>query len=229
LSFALHVHRTHRSGWLRAVVLGANDGVLSISGLMLGVEAMRTTPSGVLAAGIAGIVAGALSMGAGEFVSVGSQADTERADLEIEQKAIEHDAAAEGVELRDIYIERGLDPTLAAQVSQQLMAHDALGAHARDDIGITEALTARPLQAALASSLSFMLGGIVPLMADILFPRQASLVIAAASLFFLAALGALAAQLGGAPIIRGAARVLIWGTLALGITRAIGTLISVPP
>jgi VIT1/CCC1 family predicted Fe2+/Mn2+ transporter len=168
---ALHVHRTHRSGWLRAGVLGANDGVLSISGLMLGVAAMRTTPSGILAAGIAGIVAGALSMGAGEFVSVSSQADTEQADLDIEQKAIQHDSAAERAELRDIYIERGLDPELAAQVSLQLMAHDALGAHARDDIGITEALTARPLQAALASSLSFALGGILPLIADISFPR----------------------------------------------------------
>jgi vacuolar iron transporter family protein len=226
---ASHVHRTHRSGWLRAGLLGANDGVLSISGLMLGVAAMRTTPSGILAAGVAGIVAGALSMGAGEFVSVSSQADTERADLDIEQKAIEHDSAAEGVELRDIYIGRGLDPELAAQVSQQLMAHDALGAHARDDIGITEALTARPLQAALASSTSFALGGIAPVIADILFPREASVVIAATSLFFLAALGALAAQLGGAPIIRGAARVLIWGTLAMGITTAFGTLFSVPP
>jgi VIT1/CCC1 family predicted Fe2+/Mn2+ transporter len=196
---------------------------------MLGVAAMRTTPSGILAAGIAGIVAGALSMGAGELVSVGSQADTERADLEIEQKAIQHDAAAEEAELRDIYIGRGLDPALAAQVSQQLMVHDALGAHARDDIGITEALTARPLQAALASSLSFVLGGILPLIADILFPQQARLAIAVASLFSLAALGALAAKLGGAPIFRGAARVLIWGALAMGITTAVGTLFRVVP
>jgi len=225
----MHVHRTHRSGWLRAGVLGANDGVLSISGLMLGVAAMRTTPSGILAAGIAGIVAGAASMAAGEFVSVSSQADTERADLDIEQKAIQHDAAAEGAELRDIYIQRGLDPELAAQVSQQLMAHDALGAHARDDIGITDALTARPLQAALASSLSFALGGILPLIADILFPQEACLVIAVASLFFLAALGALAAQLGRAPIIRGASRVLIWGAFAMGITTAVGALFRVPP
>jgi VIT1/CCC1 family predicted Fe2+/Mn2+ transporter len=225
----MHVHRTHRSGWLRAGVLGANDGVLSISGLMLGVAAMRTTPSGILAAGIAGIVAGAASMAAGEFVSVSSQADTERADLDIEQKAIQHDAAAEGAELRDIYIQRGLDPELAAQVSQQLMAHDALGAHARDDIGITDALTARPLQAALASSLSFALGGILPLIADILFPQEARLVIAVASLFFLAALGALAAQLGRAPIIRGASRVLIWGAFAMGITTAVGALFRVPP
>jgi vacuolar iron transporter family protein len=226
---ALHVHRTHRSGWLRAGVLGANDGVLSISGLMLGIAAMRTTPSAILAAGIAGIVAGALSMAAGEFVSVSSQADTERADLDIEKRAIQHDSAAEAAELRDIYIGRGLDPALAAEVSRQLMAHDALGAHARDDIGITEALTARPLQAALASSLSFALRGILPLMVDIFFPREVSLVIAVVSLVFLAALGALAARLGGAPILRGAARVLIWGTMAMSITTAVGTLFSVLP
>ena len=226
---ASHVHRTHRSGWMRAGLLGANDGVLSISGLMLGVAAMRATPSGILAAGIAGIVAGALSMGAGEFVSVSSQADTERADLDIEQEAIRHDSASEVAELRDIYIGRGLDPELAAQVSQQLMTHDALGAHARDDIGITEALTARPLQAALVSSISFALGGIAPLISGILFPREASLVIAVVSLVFLAALGALAAHMGGAPIIRGAARVLIWGALAMGITTLVGTLFSAPP
>jgi vacuolar iron transporter family protein len=223
---ASHVHRTHRSGWLRAGVLGANDGVLSIAGLMLGVVAMRATPSGILAAGIAGIVAGALSMGAGEFVSVSSQADTERADLDIEKQAIQHDSASEAAELRDIYIGRGLDPALAAQVSQQLMAHDALGAHARDDIGVTEALTARPLQAAFASSISFALGGIAPLILGILFPREVSLVIAVVSLVFLGALGALAAHIGGAPIIRGAARVLIWGTLAMGITTAVGTLFN---
>jgi VIT1/CCC1 family predicted Fe2+/Mn2+ transporter len=196
---------------------------------MLGVAAMRATPSGVLAAGIAGIVAGALSMGAGEFVSVSSQADTERADLDIEQNAIQNDSAAEEAELRDIYIGRGLSPELAAQVSQQLMTHDALGAHARDDIGITEALKARPLQAALVSSVSFALGGIVPLITGIFFSREESLAIAVVSLVFLAALGALAAHMGRAPIVRGAARVLIWGTLAMGITSAVGTLFSAPP
>jgi VIT1/CCC1 family predicted Fe2+/Mn2+ transporter len=168
-------------------------------------------------------------MGAGEFVSVSSQADTERADLDIEQDAIQHDSAAEAAELRDIYIRRGLDPELAAQVSQQLMTHDALGAHARDDIGITEALTARPLQAALVSSISFLLGGIAPLLSGILFPREVSLVIAVVSLVLLAALGALAARLGGAPIIRGAARVLIWGTLVMGITTVVGRLFSALP
>ncbi len=195
---------------------------------MLGVAAMRPTPFGILAAGIAGIVAGALSMGAGEFVSVSSQADAEGADLDIEQRAIQHDPAAEGAELRDIYIERGLDPELATQVSQQLMAHDALGAHARDDIGITEALTARPLQAALVSLISFTLGGIAPLIAGILFPLDLRLAIAIASLVLLAGFGALAAHLGGAPIIRGAARVLIWGTLAMGISTAVGMLFSAP-
>jgi len=214
---------------MRAGLLGANDGVLSISGLMLGVAATRATPSEILAAGIAGVVAGALSMGAGEYVSVSSQADTERADLDIEQEAIQNDSAAEHAELRDIYIGRGLDPELAKQVSHQLMAHDALGAHARDDIGITEALTARPLQAAVTSSVSFTLGGIVPLIAGMLSSREESLVIAVVSLVFLAALGALAARAGGAPIIRGAARVLIWGILAMGVTSAIGSLFSAPP
>jgi VIT1/CCC1 family predicted Fe2+/Mn2+ transporter len=214
---------------MRAGVLGANDGVLSISGLMLGVAAMHATPSAILAAGIAGIVAGALSMGAGEFVSVSSQADTERADLEIEQNSIRNDSATEGAELRDIYIGRGLSPELAAQVSQQLMAHDALGAHARDDIGITDALRARPLQAALVSSVSFALGGIVPLITGNWFPREASLVIAVVSLVFLAALGALAAHMGRAPIVRGAARVLVWGTLVMAITSAVGTLFSALP
>jgi VIT1/CCC1 family predicted Fe2+/Mn2+ transporter len=224
-----HIHRTHRSGWMRAGLLGANDGVLSISGLMLGVAATHASPSGVLAAGIAGIVAGALSMGAGEYVSVSSQADTERADLDIEQKAIQNESAAEHAELRDIYIRRGLDRELAAQVSQQLMAHDALGAHARDDIGITEALTARPLQAAIMSSVSFTLGGIVPLLGGLLSPRKESLVIAVVSSVFLAALGALAARAGGAPIVRGAARVLIWGALVMGVTSAVGTLLIAAP
>jgi len=223
---ASHVHRTHRSGWMRASLLGANDGVLSIAGLMLGVAATRAMPSEILAAGIAGVVAGALSMGAGEYVSVSSQADTERADLDTERNAILNDSAAEHLELRDIYIERGLDPELATQVSQQLMAHDALGAHARDDIGITDALTARPLQAAIVSSLSFTLGGIVPLLAGVLSSREESLVIAVVSSLFLAALGALAARAGGAPMVRGAARVLIWGAFAMGVTVAVGTLFS---
>ena len=222
---ASHVHRTHRSGWLRAGVLGANDGVLSISGLMLGVAAAHASPSAILIAGIAGLVAGALSMGAGEYVSVSSQADIERADLDIERIALQDDYDAEHEELRDIYIQRGLDHELATQVARQLMAHDALGAHARDDIGITDALAARPLQAAVASSVSFALGGIVPLLAGILAPGgRAVPVIAVVSMVFLAALGALAARAGGAPMIRGAARVLTWGALAMGITFAVGAL-----
>lgn len=222
---ASHVHRTHRSGWLRAGVLGANDGVLSISGLMLGVAAAHASPSAIFVAGIAGLVAGALSMGAGEYVSVSSQADIERADLDIERAALENDYDAEREELRDIYIRRGLDHELATQVARQLMVHDALGAHARDDIGITEALTARPLQAAAASSVSFALGGIVPLLAGTLAPGgRAVPVIAVVSIVFLAGLGALAARAGGAPMIRGAMRVLTWGVLAMGITFAVGAL-----
>jgi vacuolar iron transporter family protein len=224
---ASHVHRTHRSGWLRATVLGANDGVLSISSLMLGVAAAHAGPRGIYIAAVSGLVAGALSMGAGEYVSVSSQADTERADIEIERKALRHDYEAERVELRDIYVRRGLDLELAARVAQQLMSHDALAAHTRDDIGITEALTARPLQAAAASSLSFALGGLVPLLGSLITPggMRVSL-IAAVSLAFLAALGALAARAGGAPMLRGAIRVLIWGTLIMGVTAAVGSLVG---
>ena len=206
-------------------MLGANDGVLSISSLMLGVAAANTSSSGILVAGLAGLFAGALSMGAGEYVSVSSQADTERADLEIERNTLQSEYDAEHQELRDIYVQRGLDYELAAQVSRQLMAHDALGAHARDDIGITEALTARPLQAAATSSISFALGGMVPLLADILAPEGIHIpVIATVSLIFLAVLGALAAHAGGASILRGAARVLVWGALAMGVTGAIGAI-----
>lgn len=224
-TMAQHVHRTHRSGWLRASVLGANDGVLSIAGLMLGVAAAHARPSAILIAGVAGLVAGALSMGAGEYVSVSSQADIERADIDIERASLQDDNDAEHVELRDIYIGRGLDRELATQVAKQLMAHDALGAHARDDIGITDALAARPLQAALTSCASFALGGIVPLLAGILAPAgNAALVIAAVSLIFLAALGALAARAGGAPLLRGAVRVLAWAALAMAATFAVGAL-----
>ncbi|SFI36223.1 Predicted Fe2+/Mn2+ transporter, VIT1/CCC1 family [Collimonas sp. OK307] len=218
-----HIHRTHRSGWLRASVLGANDGVLSISSLLLGVAAAHMNPEGILVAGFAGLVAGALSMGAGEFVSVSSQADTERADLDIERRALLQDYDAEHAELRDIYIQRGLDPELASKVAQQLMEHDAIGAHARDDIGITEALTARPMQAAISSSLSFVLGGAVPMLAAVLAPAVSFIpTIAVVSLIFLGALGAFAAYAGGAPIMRGAARVLALGLLAMGVTGVVG-------
>jgi len=220
---ASHTHRTGRSGWLRAGVLGANDGVLSISSLLLGVAAAHLSSSGILVTGFAGLVAGALSMGAGEYVSVSSQADTERADLDIERSALQHDYDAEHAELRDIYIQRGLDYETAVQVSLQLMAHDALGAHARDDIGITEALTARPLQAAVTSSVSFVFGGAVPLLVGILAPRETLIPMTAGiSLVLLAALGAFAARAGGAPILRGAARVLIWGAVAMSATGVVG-------
>jgi VIT1/CCC1 family predicted Fe2+/Mn2+ transporter len=204
-------------------VLGANDGVLSISSLLLGVAAAHLSSSGILVTGFAGLVAGALSMGAGEYVSVSSQADTERADLDIERSALQHDYDAEHAELRDIYIQRGLDYETAVQVSLQLMAHDALGAHARDDIGITEALTARPLQAAVTSSVSFVFGGAVPLLVGILAPRETLIPMTAGiSLVLLAALGAFAARAGGAPILRGAARVLIWGAVAMSATGVVG-------
>lgn len=222
---AVHIHFTHRSGWLRAAVLGANDGVLSISSLMLGVAAAHTNSSGILVAGFAGLFAGALAMASGEYVSVSSQADTERADLDIERHMLQHEYVAEHAELRDIYIQRGLDPELAAQVSQQLMTHDALGAHARDEIGITDALSAKPLMAAATSAVSFTIGGIVPLLADILAPDESKIpVIATVSLVFLIVLGALAAHAGGASMFRGAARVLIWGALAMGVTSAVGAL-----
>lgn len=220
-----HTHFTHRSGWLRAAVLGANDGVLSISSLMLGVAAAHTSSSSVLVAGFAGLFAGALSMACGEYVSVSSQADTERADLDIERHSLKHNYETEHAELRDIYIMRGLDSLLAEQVARKLMIHDAIGAHARDEIGITDALSARPLQAAVISAASFTIGGIVPLLADIAAPDKIQItVIATVSLLFLIALGALAAHAGGAPLLRGALRVVIWGTLAMSITYAAGAL-----
>lgn len=220
-----HVHRTHHTGWLRASVLGANDGVLSISGLLIGVATAQTSHTGIFVASVAGLVAGALSMAAGEYVSVSSQADTERADLEIERKALQTDYHSEHAELAEIYVRRGLDPELAKQVAEQLMAHDALGAHARDDIGITEALAARPLLAAVASSISFSVGGVIPLLIGIVAPATALIsAVAAVSLVVLAALGALAARAGGAPIITGALRVLVWGALVMGVTGAVGFL-----
>ncbi len=220
-----HTHRSHRTGWLRATVLGANDGVLSISSLMLGVTAAHAEPRGVLIAAVAGLVAGALSMGAGEYVSVSSQTDTERADIETERMALQNDYEFERAELREIYVRRGLDRGLAEQVANKLMAHDALGAHTRDDIGITETLTARPLRAAAASALSFALGGLVPLLVSLGTPGAMHVgLVVAASLGFLGLLGALAARAGGAPVLRGATRVLIWGAVVMGVTTAIGWL-----
>jgi VIT1/CCC1 family predicted Fe2+/Mn2+ transporter len=220
-----HRHRSHRSGWLRAAVLGANDGILSISSLMLGVAADHASARTMLVAGLAGLVAGALSMGAGEYVSVSSQADAERADLELERRALDQDYHGEHEELRDIYVRRGLDYDLATRVSRQLMQHDALGAHARDEIGITETLAARPVQAALTSTLSFALGGTVPFIAGAVTPYGSAMpVIAGVSLVFLAGLGALAARAGGASMMRGSARVIVWGAIAMAITIAAGRL-----
>jgi len=218
-------HRTGRVGWLRAAVLGANDGILSTASLVLGVAAAHATHSNVLVAGVAGLVAGAMSMAAGEYVSVHSQADTEQADLERERKELKTDDQGEHKELAAIYVARGLDPSLAKQVAQQLMAHDALGAHARDELGISKTLRARPIQAALASAGSFAVGAAMPLLVTAIVP-EASLIylVSGTSLFFLALLGGLAAHVGGAGVTVGAIRVTFWGALAMAITAGVGAL-----
>ena len=218
-------HRTARIGWLRAAVLGANDGIVSTSSLILGVAAASASRGGVLVAGVAGLVSGAMSMAAGEYVSVRSQADTETADLARERKELATDVAAERRELASIYVQRGLEPTLAEQVAVQLMAHDALGAHARDELGISAALTARPVQAALASAASFTAGAALPLVVIAVAPASLlGVAVAGGSLVFLAGLGALAARTGGAPVIAGAWRVTFWGALAMALTAGIGAL-----
>src|SRR5437773_3089741 len=218
-------HRTTRIGWLRAAVLGANDGIISTASLVLGVAAAHGTHSNVLVAAVAGLVAGSMSMAAGEYVSVHSQADTERADLERERRELKADDKGEHKELAAIYVARGLDPSLAKQVALQLMAHDALGAHARDELGISEALIARPIQAPLASAGSFAVGAAMPLLATAMAP-EASLIylLSGTSLFFLALLGGLAAHVGGAGMSAGAIRVTFWGALAMGITAGVGAL-----
>ena len=218
-------HRTERIGWLRAAVLGANDGIVSTASLVLGVAAAHATHGNVMVAGVAGLVAGAMSMAAGEYVSVHSQADTEQADLERERKELLADDQGERHELAAIYVGRGLDPALAKQVADQLMAHDALGAHARDELGITATLSARPIQAAFASAGSFSLGAAMPLLVTAIVP-DASLIplVAGTSLMFLALLGALAARAGGAGMAVGAMRVTFWGALAMGLTAGVGTL-----
>lgn len=218
-------HRTGRIGWLRAAVLGANDGIVSTASLMVGVAAASAVRGDVLVAGIAGLVAGAMSMAAGEYVSVSSQADTEQAELARERQELETDGKFELEELAAIYVGRGVEPALAQQVAQQLMQHDALGAHARDELGISEVLTARPVQAALASAASFAIGAAMPLLTALLVP-EALLVpaLSATSLVFLAVLGALAAQVGGAPVIKSTIRVTFWGALAMAITAVVGSL-----
>jgi VIT1/CCC1 family predicted Fe2+/Mn2+ transporter len=218
-------HRTKRTGWLRAAVLGANDGILSTASLMLGVASADATHRNIMVAGVAGLVAGAMSMAAGEYVSVHSQADTEQADLERERKELKADDKGEHRELAAIYVTRGLDPALANQVAGQLMVHDALGAHASEELGISETLSARPIQAALASSGSFAVGAAMPLLVTAIVP-EASLIyfVSGTSLFFLALLGGLAARVGGAGVTLGAIRVTFWGALAMAVTAGVGAL-----
>jgi VIT1/CCC1 family predicted Fe2+/Mn2+ transporter len=218
-------HRTDRIGWLRAAVLGANDGIVSTASLVVGVAAASTSPGNVLLTGVAGLVAGAMSMAAGEYVSVHSQADTEKADLSRERAELEADPAAEHRELTAIYVARGLEPALAEQVAKQLMRRDALGTHARDELGISETLGARPVQAALASAGAFAFGAALPLAVTALAPAQSLMVwVSGTSLFFLALLGAVAARAGGAGMLAGAWRVTFWGALAMAITAGVGSL-----
>ena len=218
-------HYTGRTGWLRAAVLGANDGILSTASLVLGVAAAHGSHHSVLVAGIAGLTAGSMSMAAGEFVSVSSQRDTEQADLERERQELVSKPASERRELASIYESRGLDPELAKAVASQLTSHDALAAHARDELGITEALAARPIQAAIASAASFALGAALPLATSALVhASRLSLYVAGGSLLFLALLGALAARTGGAPILRSTLRVTFWGALAMALTSYVGSL-----
>jgi VIT1/CCC1 family predicted Fe2+/Mn2+ transporter len=221
-------HRSHRVGWLRAAVLGANDGIVSTSSLIIGVAAASTSQENILLAGVAGLVAGAMSMAAGEYVSVSSQSDTEAADLALERLSLEQNFEFETAELAQIYEGRGLEPGLAGQVAEQLMAHDALGAHARDEIGILGSGVAQPVQAAFSSAGTFIVGAALPLMVawTIPGPRQIA-VVATASLAFLAVLGGLAARAGGASVVVGAVRVTFWGALAMALTAVVGRLFGV--
>lgn len=222
------VHRSHRIGWLRASVLGANDGIVSTSSLIIGVAAANTAQSDIILAGLAGLVAGAMSMAAGEYVSVSSQSDTEKADLELERKSLEENAEFEREELAKIYVSRGLKPDLAIQVADQLMLHDALGAHARDEIGITESGKARPIQAALSSAATFTTGALLPLLVAWVAPLSQLIgLVALFSLVFLAVMGGIAARAGGAPIYRAAVRVTFWGALAMALTAGVGRLFGV--
>jgi VIT1/CCC1 family predicted Fe2+/Mn2+ transporter len=216
-------HYANRIGWLRAAVLGANDGIVSTASLVVGVAAAHAGRSEVLIAGMAGLVAGAMSMAAGEYVSVSSQADTERADLARERRELDENDELERQELTTIYVNRGLQPALAREVADQLMAHDALGAHARDELGFSDLHTARPLQAAWASAATFAVGAAMPMLIALLSPPAFVIVpVAVGSLFFLALLGALAAGAGGANLLVGAARVTLWGALAMAATAAVG-------
>jgi len=221
-------HRTHRIGWLRAAVLGANDGIVSTASLVLGVAAAGADTKGILVAGVAGLVAGAMSMAAGEYVSVSSQSDTERADLARESKELAANPVQEHAELMAIYAKRGLDQTLASSVATQLMQHDALAAHARDELGISDTMAAKPVQAALASAGTFAVGAALPLLMVLLLPATLLMWgLAGSSLLFLALLGALAARAGGSPVIPSVLRVTFWGALAMALTAGVGALFGV--
>jgi len=221
-------HRIRRIGWLRAAVLGANDGIVSTASLVLGVAAAGASSKSILIAGVAGLVAGAMSMAAGEYVSVSSQADTERADLDREGKELAADPKQEHREMTAIYVGRGLDAELASNVATQLMAHDALGAHGRDELGISDTSTAKPVQAAMASAVTFSVGAALPLLIVLLVPVSALLwAVSGSSLLFLALLGSLAARVGGASVMTAAVRVTFWGALAMALTAGVGALFGV--
>jgi len=218
-------HRTDRIGWLRAAVLGANDGIVSTASLVVGVAAAETTPGSILVAGVAGLVAGAMSMAAGEYVSVSSQSDTENADLARERNELATIPDAELAELAAIYVKRGLDDDLAHQVAVQLTAHDALGAHAQDELGISEITTAKPIQAALTSAATFAIGAAIPLLTVVLVPGHLLIpLVIVISIICLALLGGSGAHAGGAPVVRAAVRVTFWGALAMGLTAGVGAL-----
>jgi VIT1/CCC1 family predicted Fe2+/Mn2+ transporter len=220
-------HRSQNTGWIRAAVLGANDGILSTSSLILGVIAAQANEKHILLTGIAGLVAGSLSMAAGEYVSVSSQADIEKADLQREAQEISENPEFEKNELADIYVNRGLKPELAFQVAVQLMAHDAIGAHAREELGITEALAARPIQAALSSAVSFAVGATMPLLITLISPLKNMLaMVSLSSLVFLITLGVISAKVGGAVIWKAAMRVAFWGALAMAVTTVIGSILG---
>ncbi|WP_019675033.1 VIT1/CCC1 transporter family protein [Arsukibacterium perlucidum] len=224
----IEVHRSHRVGWLRAAVLGANDGIVSTASLIIGVAAASTTHASVMLAGVAGLVAGAMSMAAGEYVSVSSQADTEHADLELERVSLAENPQFEKNELAEIYVKKGVEPDLAQRVAEQLMVHDALGAHARDEIGISANGAARPVQAALSSAATFTIGAALPLLVAWAMPGQYLIhAVAVLSLCFLTVLGVLAARAGGAPVIKGAVRVTFWGALAMALTAVVGSVFGV--
>lgn len=220
-------HRSHRIGWLRAAVLGANDGIVSTASLIIGVAAAHASQAAILLTGVAGLVAGAMSMAAGEYVSVSSQADTENADLAKERRELATEPEHELEELTGIYMGRGLTPDLAKQVALQLTAHDALGSHARDELGISEILNARPVQAALYSASTFAIGAALPLLVAFIASKNIAPYVASMSLLFLAILGGLAAKAGGANMWKGASRVAFWGALAMAITASVGSLFGV--